>query len=339
MQLPNQTLYFLDNSSDKVYQAQVAETDGGFVVNYQYGRRGAALRNGSKTSTPVTLEQAIEIHRKLIASKIAAGYTPVEGGAAYQSTEHAGRVTGLAPHLLNPVDENEAERLLDDGAFYAQQKFNGERRGVLLRDSRVQGSNKLGLEVALPVSLVAAVRALAAARGHTALDLDGEIIGETLYVFDVLRIEDLDLAPRPLDRRTEALEHLFAALPVEHRGALVVADTARSREEKRALLAAVSQASQEGIVFKRSDAPYVPGRPASGGDQLKFKLWESATLIAGETREGKRSVSLFAVGANDERVPFGNVTVPSNHEVPAPAIWWRCDTCTPSPMPCISRPT
>jgi bifunctional non-homologous end joining protein LigD len=36
--------------------------------------------------------------------------------------------------------------------------------------------------------------------------------------------------------------------------------------------AAASRNNREGIVFKRLDAPYTPGKPNSGGPQLKFKF-------------------------------------------------------------------
>jgi bifunctional non-homologous end joining protein LigD len=49
---------------------------------------------------------------------------------------------------------------------------------------------------------------------------------------------------------------------------------------------------REGIVFKRSDAPYLVGRPASGGTQVKFKFWASASCIVASVSKSKRSVAL-----------------------------------------------
>jgi len=46
---------------------------------------------------------------------------------------------------------------------------------------------------------------------------------------------------------------------------------------------------KEGVVFKRLDAPYTPGRPGSGGTQLKHKF--CATLSAVVARvNAQRSV-------------------------------------------------
>ena len=42
------TLYYREGSSDKVYQAGLTPKDGGYVVTFAYGRRGATLNTGIK---------------------------------------------------------------------------------------------------------------------------------------------------------------------------------------------------------------------------------------------------------------------------------------------------
>ena len=47
--------------------------------------------------------------------------------------------------------------------------------------------------------------------------------------------------------------------------------------------------NREGVVFKEIDAPYSPGRPNSGGPQLKFKFVESASfVVTGSQRQTQR---------------------------------------------------
>jgi len=55
------TLYYREGSSDKVYQAAITPKDGGFAVEFAYGRRGATLQTGTKTQAPVPYEQAKKI--------------------------------------------------------------------------------------------------------------------------------------------------------------------------------------------------------------------------------------------------------------------------------------
>lgn len=67
-------LYFCEGSSDKVYHAFIAENNGGYVVGFSYGRRGARLTEGYKTDSPVSLPEATKIFEKLVLSKTKKGY-------------------------------------------------------------------------------------------------------------------------------------------------------------------------------------------------------------------------------------------------------------------------
>jgi bifunctional non-homologous end joining protein LigD len=70
----------------------------------------------------------------------------------------------------------------------------------------------------------------------------------------------------------------------------------------------------EGVVFKHTDAPYIAGRPASGGTQLKYKFCATASFLVGKVN-ARRSVSLL-LRDGDKTQPAGNVTIPPNHEIP-----------------------
>ena len=70
----------------------------------------------------------------------------------------------------------------------------------------------------------------------------------------------------------------------------------------------------EGVVFKRIDAAYSPGRPSSGGDQLKYKFVETASVIITGIN-ANRSVQI-AVWNDGKLVPAGNVTIPPDQAIP-----------------------
>ncbi len=72
--MKNASLYYKEGTSDKEYHMQLEESNGGYVVNFQYGRVGNALQSGTKTPTPVTLEEAEKIYTKLYKEKTAKGY-------------------------------------------------------------------------------------------------------------------------------------------------------------------------------------------------------------------------------------------------------------------------
>jgi bifunctional non-homologous end joining protein LigD len=97
-------------------------------------------------------------------------------------------------------------------------------------------------------------------------------------------------------------------------GVIKPVETAFTTGQKLALLERLRQGKREGIVFKLLAAPYTPGRPNSGGSQLKHKF--CATLSAVVARVNKqRSVELQLLGSDGWRT-CGNVTIPANHPVP-----------------------
>ncbi len=74
------TLLFQEGKSDKVYEVDLLEVSSGqCVVNFRYGRRGATLKDGSKTPVPVPEAEARRIFDKLVQSKLDSGYA--RGGA------------------------------------------------------------------------------------------------------------------------------------------------------------------------------------------------------------------------------------------------------------------
>ena len=81
------TLYYRQGSSDKVYQASIEQQNGGYVVNFAFGRRGTTLQTGTKTNAPVSYDEAKRIFDKLVNEKTAKGYTPGEDGMPYQHTD------------------------------------------------------------------------------------------------------------------------------------------------------------------------------------------------------------------------------------------------------------
>lgn len=68
------TLYYREGSSDKVYKAAINEVaPGAFTVDVAWGRRGAALQTGTKTTSPVDGAKARKIFEKIVLEKVAKG--------------------------------------------------------------------------------------------------------------------------------------------------------------------------------------------------------------------------------------------------------------------------
>lgn len=312
MQNENISLYFTDSRSDKEYHAQLVkagEENGGdlYQVNFQNGRRGGPLQSGTKTASPLPYDKAKKIYDKLVAEKIGKGYTPGKSGIAYQGTAKEASFTGVLPQLLNPIDETDVERLINDPAYVMQEKFNGERVPFKRIDAVVTGINKKGMERPLPEPLVADAGMI-----EGDCTIDGELLGGGHVAFDILDHGGEDLRCRPYQFRLAILRSVIAKGSTFIR----VCETYFTAEEKRKAFDALRAANREGVVFKRLDAPYEAGRPNSGGPQLKFKFYETATVRVAGTNGGKRSVRLHLFDAAGQAVEVGNVTIPPSASIP-----------------------
>ena len=296
------TLHYRDERSDKVYRIAIEPRDGGYVVNFAYGRRGSTLNTGTKTACPLYFDAARLIYDKLVKEKMAKGYTLGADSQAY--TEGSRKMTDIRPQLLNAVED--PEPLLADEAFYLQRKHDGKRLLLHKQGFEITGINRRGIECGFPES----IRAAAAALPHNFL-LDGEAVGDTFHVFDLLEVRFTDLRPLPYKTRLVELLNLLAST---EQSAIQWVATHNGKVAKRRVFDQLREENAEGVVFKRIGAPYSPGRPNSGGDQLKYKFVETASVIVNAIN-AKRSVGI-AVWDNGTLVPAGNVTVPADQLIP-----------------------
>lgn len=299
------SLYYQEGSSDKEYHVQIIEGQEGFLVNFQYGRRGAALKNETKTKSPVSEAEANKIYNSLVKSKMAKGYTPSETGKVFSNSEGVkdkGKVYEKTPQLLNVITDEELLEMLADDNYLAQEKFDGERRMIDTR-SEALGVNKKGLIVDLPDLLKKAI--------PKDLILDGELVGETYYCFDVLFCEGMDLTSLPQEKRQEKLESIKSMFGEN----VIPAKSAKTKAQKEKLLKKLKEDQAEGIVLKDKKAAYNSGRPSSGGSALKYKFYKTATTKVTAVSKAKRSVEMSVLDGNNW-IFIGKVTVPSNQNVP-----------------------
>jgi bifunctional non-homologous end joining protein LigD len=300
------TLYYREGSSDKVYQVAIEPKGELFVVNFAFGRRGSMLSTGTKTSTPVDYEAAKRIYDKLVREKMAKGYTPGPEGTPYQHTDQEGRVTGILPQLLNPVDEKEVRRLLKDPGWCIQEKFDGKRMLLRKIGEQVTAINRKGLVIGLPSPVGVSARWIS-----SNFIIDGECVGDVLYAFDLLEWDGEDYRPKPYHRRLVTLARLLDVPGVVK---IRLAETNTDPGNKEQMFGRLKSEKGEGVVFKRLDAPYAPGRPGSGGPALKHKFYATLSAVVAKIN-AQRSVELRLLNCKGW-ISVGNVTIPPNHLVP-----------------------
>jgi len=299
------TLYCTHGNSDKVYQLSIVEAEGGYLVNYQNGKRGSTLRPGTRTKEPVPFEQAEKLYNSIVKKKLSDHYTESEDGTVYVSSEDDGSNSGIHCQLLNTISKGEAKDKCNDNSYAAQEKMDGERRLVKYSNNTAHGINKKGKFVSLP-------EPIATAFCDCDMILDGEIIGDILYVFDILRHQCNDLAELGFEQRYALLHQLIVD---SEQDSVKLVHAYFSPAEKRRLLKDTKAQGKEGVVFKLNCSPYVSGRPISGGDHLKYKHYKTASFIVSKINT-QRSVGISVV-CNGKATSSGNVSIPINKEIPS----------------------
>jgi bifunctional non-homologous end joining protein LigD len=305
-ELENITLYCREGDSDKVYQCAIEPAGERFTVNFAYGRRGSILNTGAKTNVPVDYDSAKKIYDKLVREKTANGYTAGENGTSYRTPDTAERFTGIVPQLLNPIEESAVERLLHDDKYCAQEKLDGRHILIRKHHTRIEGINKKGLLVGLPQTVLGDISNLPGS-----FIPDGESVGDDYHAFDLLELNGENLRPLAYQARLTYLMNLLAGAGHRH---VRYVETALTTRQKIALLNRLRREDREGIVFKRLDAPYMPGKPNSGGPQLKFKFCAMLSAVVAKVNI-QRSVEIRLLNI-DGWQNCGNVTIPANHTIP-----------------------
>lgn len=308
------TLGYCEGSSDKVYHASVEDSGSGYVVNFSYGRRGGTMNVGTKTNTPTTIHEALTIYNKIVREKKAKGYTEISSSSspkmsAPATTSKAEPVPvgdRVLPQLLNPVDESELERLFMDDNWVMQPKMDGKRILVHRTSGRSFATNRTGIECGVPTSILEQVEEMA-----DEVILDGELIGDQYHVFDLLTLGGTDMRDNSYHFRLTKLINLFAGKPSRHDNCIQYVPSWSTSFLKREAFAMIKKEKGEGVVFKRKMSAYKSGRPASGGNQLKFKFVATASVVVYRHNKGKRSVamSVFYKAGGGAATDIGNVTI------------------------------
>jgi bifunctional non-homologous end joining protein LigD len=271
-------LFFQEGSSDKVYNADLLEDGGKFTVHVEWGRRGSSLSSGNK-AVKVSREVADRTFDKLVREKRGKGYeeltaqvkpsavAPPEGKGSGSKVGGKRAKVGHAAQLLTPLDDDELEGLLADDAMIAQQKLDGIRVIVTIGETLV-ATNRDGQATALAGNSLAGLAYLP----HGTV-VDGEVLGDAYWLFDLLELAGEDVRDRGYVERWKLLDEELE--PALTEGARVL-PLAIGGKAKRKLHAQLRDQRAEGIVFKQHDAPYKAGR---GTTQRKYKFVKSADVV------------------------------------------------------------
>ena len=309
MQAEKISLYLKEGSADKEYHCHLEQKGGGWIVYGQNARCGDPLKLQPKIVDPVSYEEAKPAYDSLVKAKRKKGYTESESGAAYQGTEVDGQThTGILPQLLNYVSDEQALELLRDDEWVMQEKDDGHRRMVAVKDDKaIIGIKRLGFAVPLPLAVVTDLASLPA--GST---VDGEALRNGKYsAFDLMEFNGKDLRAKPFEER-----YAILAKAVTNTDNVRVSPLYVGTEAKTKAYNEIKARDGEGAVFRRRRAVYKPGRPSSGGEVVKSVFYATSTFVVEKVAKGKRSVHLSLVDEKGNKVDLGKVTIPANFDIP-----------------------
>lgn len=215
----------------------------------------------------------------------------------------------LLVQLLTPIDEAAALILVADGNWWMQEKHDGRR--LLVRKvpgSRPIGINRLGEFRTLPSEVADAIDDLIVEGGFL---LDGELVDKRFYAFDLLEFGGVDLRSRAYGDRFDALAVLLSVVG----NSVQLSETfAGKRDKSEAMIRFLSE-QREGVVFKRHDAIYEPGRlPVTSSVACKLKFHKTASFLVTK-HLGPRSVAI-SLHNNGEWQEIGRVAIYANQVMP-----------------------
>lgn len=295
----------------------------GWHVDCLYGRIGSAPQKTRKTKRPLTYSAAERVFLNAIHAKEKRGYSLIMNGQSLSSGSAAnssasGRKEKLfSPQLLNPVSLDEFKKHCRSGQFLVQEKHFGRRCGCRWKpsvgDKTPRFGNRKGEDTDGVSAVVMDAIAKLASLNKGFFELDGELMENRYVIFDVVSYKGVDIRTQAFGDRVSTLNELKADLNEVGVSAVIhVTETFEPWSGIDEMLDFYRGA--EGLVLKRKSSAYVAGRPNSGGDQLKYKYYETTTVRVSRHNQ-KRSVGMEMLKGG-EWVDVGNVTIAGNAEIP-----------------------
>lgn len=222
------------------------------------------------------------------------------------NSKEARKDTGLRPQLLTPIDEQDAGKYIANPLWCAQEKMDGKHIILKKVGDKLTISNKQGLETTIPE----VTKATFLERfSNLDVTLDGELIGNKFYVFDLLEISgqqrlfsDFNYRIHNYKIRYDMIKEI---LPQPVNNLLFAVPAYFTAAEKESFFTLMQVQGKEGVVFKKIDVPFTEGRPETGGDMVKCKFWATLSAIVDTQDTGKSSFITYVFDEKGQKVNMG----------------------------------
>ena len=230
----------------------------------------------------------------------------------------------VRPMLASTQSAETISDAMDDPAWFAQYKYDGDRVVVEVVNGEIRVLNRAGQAKVKNVGAANLEPFTALHSGRWVFD--GEIVGRTLVLFDLLMATDGALTwvrdYSCTDERYKVLQALAQLLNIPPTGtdhAVVLAPMAMDQETKDSFLATAVAEQREGIILRRKLGIYEQGRRSM--DMIKHKLIKDADVVVTSLHATKQSATLSVHDASGQLVEVGAASTIGKGEVSVGDVW------------------
>lgn len=195
----------------------------------------------------------------------------------------------MKPVLAQSATDTQAERLLTNHEWIAQQKCDGQRILVTVTDGQVQFLNRQG--IAKQTMVTPALRAEFERFHIGEWCFDGEMVDGTYWLFDMPRAGEHVSPDDPLAIRLSVLDGLVEQGIFNDSPVLRVLPRAETTEDKIALRDRVRDSGGEGLMLKNLNGRYDCGMRSRHLLKYKFVHTVDCVVLAVDSN-GKENLTL-----------------------------------------------
>jgi bifunctional non-homologous end joining protein LigD len=199
--------------------------------------------------------------------------------------------------LLKLIEDHDATPYIISDNWAMSQKIDGHRVLIECDNGVVKGYNRQRVERDLPHQVVSML-----SKSTKRFVFDGELLGNTYWVFDVLEIPDTDITHWSWFDRNQTMQLLIGSINDKH---IKLVKHYFAYEEKKKFFDRCQSSGVEGVVFNSLVAPYGNG---STNGALKLKFLADVDCIVIDANVDDRENLVLAVYRNEELFPCGKVS-------------------------------
>ena len=331
----------------KDYEVTMREDSGQYEVRVAYGPSGRLGQSTTKymgqdrNAAQKTFDAAVKAKLKGSGSSVYSivhqkDHSGAVARAFSQSVQKPKVVKAQSPYDCQNLsvidDEATFKSMLRSGDYVIQAKADGERLSILREYdmpskigvtslfNKANVTSKVDFRGAQE-SLEELMMVLSAIGNPASIFFDGEIVGKTYYVFDLLGdCVGNDITHLSYLERYKILEAMIAP-SFEYLQIVPTVLPSEGFDAQWDFYQKIKAANGEGVVLHNIHSAHEPGK---GKNHWKFKFKERSTCIVSSIGgNGLRSVGLQLLSVSNswaddiDLVDVGNCTIPVNHQIPS----------------------